>query len=287
MADQKASPESRKGSGIRSLARGLRVLRAVRALGRSTLHDIHRATGLPKPTLFRILTTLEQEGYVWRGMGDDLYRLSSRVLDLKEPISVSDIVAEFAAPFMDQLSAGAGWPSDIAVYQDGGMTIGETTRRRTPLIINRLATAPRVHMLMSSLGRAYLAFCREEEQRDILRLLQQSSDPYNRRSHDEAYVRDLVTEVREQGYALRQPGYSVTRPDEDEFIVQLHSIAVPVRTDDRLYGCLSLVWIAEAASETDIIRAHLARLKTTAKNIAAELGTNALAAVEPTSIRQS
>ncbi|MBN9009232.1 MAG: helix-turn-helix domain-containing protein, partial [Rhizobiales bacterium] len=49
---------------IRSTSRGLAVLRAMNARMHSTLADLHRDTGLPKPTVFRILETLRDEGYV-------------------------------------------------------------------------------------------------------------------------------------------------------------------------------------------------------------------------------
>jgi hypothetical protein len=48
-------PES---NTIRSLERGLPVLKVVRTKPTSTLQEVHAATGLPKPTLLRILHTL-------------------------------------------------------------------------------------------------------------------------------------------------------------------------------------------------------------------------------------
>ncbi|MFL6949321.1 MAG: helix-turn-helix domain-containing protein, partial [Xanthobacteraceae bacterium] len=43
---------------IRGLARGLRVLQVLQSQSTSSLHDIHLATRIPKPSLLRILNTL-------------------------------------------------------------------------------------------------------------------------------------------------------------------------------------------------------------------------------------
>ena len=46
---------------IRALDRGLEVLLHLGTAGSSSLHTLHRATGIPKATLLRILKTLEYE----------------------------------------------------------------------------------------------------------------------------------------------------------------------------------------------------------------------------------
>lgn len=48
--------------GIRGLERGLRVFKTLQQSAALTLADLHDATGLPKPTLLRILATLEGAG---------------------------------------------------------------------------------------------------------------------------------------------------------------------------------------------------------------------------------
>src|SRR5262249_31927489 len=64
---------------IRCLERGLQVLRALNATPISSLRDVHRLTGIPKPTLLRILLTLEQSGAVSRRLADGRYRISANL----------------------------------------------------------------------------------------------------------------------------------------------------------------------------------------------------------------
>lgn len=252
---------------IRSLSRGLMVLKAIRFLGSSRLQDICVATGLPKSTVKRILGTLISQGYVRRGLGDDLYRLSAESENLSVRLSYSDKIAAVAAPYLDQLCARVAWPSDIAVYSDGVMEIGETTRRLTPLLINRLATAPLIHIPISALGRAYLAYCQESECTKILDKLKRSMSPYDRQARDDDAMGLIIEETRKKGYASRQPGYSVT-PPETEFNVQLSSIAVPVLGSESVLACINIVWIVGALSEDQIVSAYLNNLQDTAEQIA-------------------
>src|SRR6478672_13243687 len=63
---------------VRGLERGIQVLQALQAQPISALHDIHVATKLPKPTLLRILHTLEQSGLVMR-------RLATAAIECARP----------------------------------------------------------------------------------------------------------------------------------------------------------------------------------------------------------
>ena len=47
-----------------ALTRGLEILRVVNDEGRSTVRSLHKATGLDKATIVRMLQTLEHEGYI-------------------------------------------------------------------------------------------------------------------------------------------------------------------------------------------------------------------------------
>ena len=62
---------------IRGLQRGLHVLEVLQSNPISSLHDIHLATNISKPSLLRILATLQQAGAVSRRLADGHYRISA------------------------------------------------------------------------------------------------------------------------------------------------------------------------------------------------------------------
>ena len=66
-----------KTDTIRGLRRGLEVLQALQANSILSLHEIYLATGISKPSLLRILHTLEEFGMVSRRLADGHYRIST------------------------------------------------------------------------------------------------------------------------------------------------------------------------------------------------------------------
>jgi IclR family mhp operon transcriptional activator len=83
---------------IRSLQRGLQVLKALNATPTSSLQDVYHPTQIPKPTLLRILLTLKHSGVVSRRLADGRYRISANLTRLARKRDRYDRVAEPAAP---------------------------------------------------------------------------------------------------------------------------------------------------------------------------------------------
>ena len=73
----------------------------------------------PRPTILRVLHTLQESGLVWRGMSDGLWRTGYRLERLARPRDPSDRLAEIAAPTWFGRwyeMGGGGTPWDAIVY---------------------------------------------------------------------------------------------------------------------------------------------------------------------------
>ena len=92
-----------KSETMRGLERGLQVLGALETNPISSLHELHLATGISKPSLLRILHTLERFGLVSRRLGDGRYRASTNLTRIPRRQVRYDRVAEAAAPVLDRL----------------------------------------------------------------------------------------------------------------------------------------------------------------------------------------
>src|SRR3982074_2107674 len=95
---------------IKSLERGLHVLQALQASPIASLHDLFLATRISKPSLLRILNTLEHAGVVSRRLADGQYRISA-FARMGRKRDHHDRVAEAAAPVLDRLCQKVRWPS--------------------------------------------------------------------------------------------------------------------------------------------------------------------------------
>lgn len=257
---------------VRALARGLEVFRALHRHRSASLQDLHDETGLAKPTLLRILKTLEEGGIARRSARDGRYRVSASVRFFGQNLSEEDAIAEQAAPVLDRLCRDVIWPSDLAVYKDGAMEIVESSRHQTPFMVNRDRIGFRVHMLMSAMGRIYLAFSPAAERRAILMRLGRSGDPYDRAARNMSAVLADLARDRARGYAVREAGYGRWGYSERS---RAGAIAVPVLQGKRVLASLSLSWAAGATTREQMVEQHLTRLKAAAAEIAAGLSAAA------------
>ena len=253
---------------IRSLERGLTVLRALQEQPISSLHEINQLTGIPKPTLLRILHTLHRAGAVSRRLADGQYRISATV-SARKPDRF-DRVAEAAAPILDRLCRKISWPSDLMVPAGDHMEIRETSRVRTPFstvfLHDRVGTP--VNWMLSAVGRAYLAYCPEKERERILTLLRKSDLAENQLARDEKRIRQILIETRDKGYGTRDPAfgggaYGRQSPDG------LAGIAVPLLDNRRVHGVINIIWSKAAKTVEDMARDHLIDLQNAAAEIVA------------------
>lgn len=248
---------------MRTLERGLAVLDALDDHGSLTLHALHEMTALPKPTLGRVLATLEKTGHARRRIADRSWRRTAR--RSPSPVSaIHDRLIDIGGEVLDEMCGRLAWPSDLAVYHNGAMEILETTRRKSPYVINRLAIGFRIPVLLSGLGRAWLAFCSAAEREAIVAELIASDDASDRTAQDAAFVSALVAETQAKGYGIRADGYSVRRSTVED---KTSGIALPIYLDGRLVACINLVWVVTAFDEAAFVQRYLDDLRAAAATI--------------------
>lgn len=266
---------------IRSLARGLQLLRHLQEMRGATLHDLHQQLQLPKATLLRLLRTLEENGYAWRALNDGRYRAGQRMKLLGDRSESVDRLVEVAGPILDELVAAVQWPSDLSIRHGTSMELCETSRPRSHFLMNRLSVGFRINMVMSAPGRSYLAFCPRKERATILRQLRRKSDPGYMRLGGDARIERMLDETQARGYSIRDSewGGHLSEP-KARYDDGLAAIAVPILASKRVVGCINIVWIARVATVDTIVKQHLAALQNAASLIAAEYMS-----VQPRSMR--
>lgn len=265
-----------KGSGgltVRGLERGLDLLRAIERGRAMTATMLHRETRLPKPTITRLLRTLEQKGFVWRSIADGCYRVTTQKHGAPTMPAAGRLLAAVAGPVLDELCEEVRWPSDVSVRRQTYMQLCETSRRRAYFTLNRLEIGFRINMLLSAPGRAYLAWCPGDEREMLLRRLRGEAAAEQRIDaqwlRGPAALERLLERTRDQGYAVRDPGWGGdNRRPREEYDDGLSAIAVPILAGRRVLGCVNIVWITRVLSVEHIARVHAGRLQRAAREIA-------------------
>lgn len=237
-------------------------MRAVNSSGGIRAGELAQQLRLPRPTVYRLLQTLEELGYVARGASNDLFRVTRRASSLGDGYDARVIVTQQVGPILFDLGRRFVWPFDLSTYENAAMVIQETTHARSPLSIDRGMTGRRLPMLRTSSGRAYLAFCPPEERELILRHLATLDEAEDRPFLVEIALTRMLRETQERGYAIR---------DGSEYNPKTSSIAVPIRHNDAVLGCLSVIWIGSAMKVSEAAEQLVVPMQTAAAAIAQKI----------------
>ena len=255
------SGQPRQSEGVRAFKRGLDVLHEVNRSGGIRAGDVARQLDLPRPTVYRLLETLEELGYIARSASDDRFRVTRRALSLGDGYDPGVVICQAAAPYLSELSRKLVWPVDLSTYENAAMVVQETTHSRSPLSIDRGMIGKRLPMLRTSAGRAYLAACAPRERDLIINHLRRIDEADDRPFLDEPRLARMIADTAQRGYAIRNEG---------EFNPKTASIAVPIARDEIVFGCISIIWIRSALSLDEAVAQFVAPLRETAAAIALE-----------------
>ncbi|MBB4819772.1 IclR family mhp operon transcriptional activator [Pseudomonas alcaligenes] len=249
---------------VRGLTRGLLLLNLLNRIdgGASATH-LAELSGLHRTTVRRLLETLQGEGYVRRSESDDSFRLSLKVRELSEGFRDEQWISAIAAPLLAELLQEVVWPTDLCTLDVDAMVVRETTHRFSRLSFHRSMVGRRLPLLETATGLAYLAFCPEAEREQIIHLLASRDDAEGRLARDRSNLDNLLRRTRHRGY-----GENFMNWNREEKIA---SIAIPVRAEQRLLGCLNLVYVAKAMSIEQAAQRYLPALRRTAEQIEATM----------------
>ena len=259
MHAQEADRESTRP--IRALNRGLEVLTQLNRLERAAINTLASAVRLPRTTTYRILETLRVAGYVDRDAHDDCYRPTIMVRALSDGFDDEAMVAHIAKPHLAALGAQIIWPVAVATPSGATMMIRETTDRQSPLALEQYTAGIRVPMLGSAAGRAYLAYCSNQQRDALLELLARSSLPEDRLARSRIDVDRLLNETRTQGFGMAQRARRVSEET---------SLAIPVRAKDRILATVTVRYAATAVPLRTAVEQFLPKMREVAQKIEAE-----------------
>ncbi len=250
-----------KTQQIQPVLRALQVLETLNLQTSTSLSALHDQTKLPKSTLVRLLDTLIAGGYARRVSRKAGYEVGERVLQLSGGFRYAEKIVEAARPFLSALTAQHKWPMGLATPDGDQMLVRTSTRAESPFATDHDFLGLRIPMLLSAVGRAYIAYCDEAERETVMALMRNSKARRNAMAHDEKAVTRLLTGIRKHGYATTSP----TPGDA------LQGMAVPVFENGKAVAAMTLRYFGSAMSEAEAAKRYLATLQDAAAAISAGL----------------
>lgn len=253
---------------VRGLTRGLAVLRALNMQpgGIGTVTRLASTTGIHRTTVKRLLETLRTEGLVHHKDDGTSYSLGFEVRRLSEGYVAADWIDQLAAPAMREHLRNLSWPSDLATPDAGFMIVRESTHRASMLSQHRATIGIRIPMLVSSLGRAWLSWCAEEEREATLALLRERIDAIGEMARDVDYVRRVIRETRKRGYSMNK-GEWAAEPG-------VVSIAFPILLGHHAIGAINLVLQRTLVTERTIAVRYAPLLRNLAQEISSGVASS-------------
>ena len=128
---------------IRALMRGLDALTVLNLRDGATVSEVAHEIRLPRTTVYRILETLCNAGFVFRDAADDRYRLTIMVRSLSDGFDDEAWVTQIAKPLIEDLGREIVWPVSIATVLGTSLIVRETnsTPARRRAVLRRLPHA--------------------------------------------------------------------------------------------------------------------------------------------------
>jgi len=243
---------------IRALMRGLDALTVLNLRDGATVSEVAHEIRLPRTTVYRILETLCNSGFVYRDSTDERYRLTILVRGLSEGFDDEAWVKQIAKPMIYGLCAEIVWPISIATLSGTTMMLREATDHSTPLAIERYSAGFQLPLLNSATGRAYLANCPSEQRDALIEILARSNKEEDRPARDRAELLRALGEIKALGYATS----TRTRRLVDEY-----AVSVPVPLNDRTLAALTVRFIASALALKTGLERFLPKLRQCAAKI--------------------
>ncbi|MBL1421728.1 MAG: helix-turn-helix domain-containing protein [Alphaproteobacteria bacterium] len=186
---------------VEAIRRGLLILRELNQMGISTISDLHKATGLHKATIVRILETLISENYVVR---DDLlggYCITSEVNALSEGYAGNPRLVETSRERLIELTEEINWPISLATIDDDHITLIFTTSSMSVWSYPFNVIGRAMDITRNALGQICLAYCSDHERKTLIYAkCEQSEDEYNHYLNEVAAP--IIEKIREDGYAI-------------------------------------------------------------------------------------
>lgn len=249
-------------SGRRSaLERGFAVLHcfedAMRPLANG---DISQHTGIPKPTVTRVIATLVRLGYLKPAREPDHYELSARTVRLARAFLDRIDLRAIARPYLGELAEFAGAASFLAVRDGPDVVLVETARARSAVVLLRSEVGTRLSLATSALGRAWLASLGDAALARVLGELAAFHGPAWPKLR-----KGLARALAE----TRRAGCCVSIGD---WHADINTAAVPLRTAEGELMAINCGGPAFALSERRLRDAVVPRLVATAHAIAEEIG---------------
>lgn len=180
------------------------------------LKDIAKATQLPKTTTFRILYTLERQGYVEKVAGNGRYRLTSKLMEFVTEKADHRRLQDLAGPVMKKLLSEFQETVNLGVLE-GDHVLYLDVMESPHLFRLAASVGQRGSIHATAVGKALAAFLPAE-------VVEAAIKNAGFRKYTERTIQRML-QLREELARVRRRGYAI---DEQEIVEGVRCLGAPI-----------------------------------------------------------
>ena len=201
---------------INTIEKALDLLELLAEKESLNLLELAELTNRPKSSLFRIITTLENRGYITRSESNDKYCLGIKILDLSKKFLESNNIRHAALAEMNGLLDKYGESVNLGILKDGEITYVEVLEGTHQLRFkDEVGSKAPFHA--TAMGKVILAYLSDEEMNQFLQ--QENMAAFT------PYTIVNLAELKKQLPEIKKVGYAV---DTQENVLGVKCIAAPI-----------------------------------------------------------
>ena len=216
---------------VKALGKGLQVLAELNRCNGLSVSDVSQRVRMPRPTVARIISTLEEAGYVYQCPADSKYRVTAQVRRLTRGYSTARWLRGVAAPVAEKLARRLAWPAMVARTDQRGVKQVCLTDTSSTELVELRTLGEDISQLGSALGLSFLAFGAEDPVEHIIHATRGEGDggagDAQERIRQLRRIEELIETSRSRGYVCYE------LPDKTAF-------AAPILHEGRMVASIGV-----------------------------------------------
>lgn len=245
---------------IRSLGRGLDILTLLNTRDSASASEIAQELNAPRATVYRILDTLTEKGFIYQHTSDGRFRITLKVRRLSDGFTNEDHMANISRPFLSRVTRKYSWPVTLATISGIDLIVRENTDQESPLATEQFTIGYRMPILRTASGLCILAYMTSNRRNVILKTIGEADPKYREIVGQRRTLEKKLNEIKSQGYSVNH------RPRR---VSDLTAISAPILTGpNAVRGAVTIRYARTVMKLPEAVHKFLPDLQAAANGIA-------------------